>query len=82
MLAEKVNNEVVTIKTAFEAAGMYKAGELDDAGLKMYEDYCAPYCGSCQGLYTANTMQILTETLGLSLPYCSTSPCGSSRKLR
>ncbi|MCX8172108.1 MAG: dihydroxy-acid dehydratase, partial [Archaeoglobaceae archaeon] len=47
-----------------------------------YEDFCAPYCGSCQGLYTANTMQILTETLGLSLPYCSTSPCASSRKLR
>ncbi|RLI79474.1 dihydroxy-acid dehydratase [Archaeoglobales archaeon] len=82
MLAEKVNNQVVTIKTAFEAAGMYKAGELDDIGLKLYEDYCAPYCGSCQGLYTANTMQILTETLGLSMPYCSTSPCGSSRKLR
>ncbi len=82
MLAEKVKDQVVTIKTAFEAAGMYKAGELDDAGLKLYEDYCAPYCGSCQGLYTANTMQILTETLGLSLPYCSTSPCGSSRKLR
>ena len=82
MLAEKVNDQVVTIKTAFEAAGMYKAGELDDVGLKLYEDYCAPYCGSCQGLYTANTMQILTETLGLSMPYCSTSPCGSSRKLR
>ncbi len=82
MLAEKVKDQVVTIKTAFEAAGMYKAGELDDAGLKLYEDYCAPYCGSCQGLYTANTMQILTETLGLSMPYCSTSPCGSSRKLR
>ncbi|MEM0350360.1 MAG: dihydroxy-acid dehydratase, partial [Archaeoglobaceae archaeon] len=48
----------------------------------LYEDFCAPYCGSCQGLYTANTMQILTETLGLSLPYCSTSPCASSRKLR
>ncbi|RLI75954.1 dihydroxy-acid dehydratase [Archaeoglobales archaeon] len=82
MLAEKVNNQVVTIKTAFEAAGMYKAGALDDVGLKLYEDYCAPYCGSCQGLYTANTMQILTETLGLSMPYCSTSPCCSSKKLR
>jgi dihydroxy-acid dehydratase len=72
----------VSIKDAFEAAGMYKAGKLDDAGLKLYEDYCAPYCGSCQGLYTANSMQLLTETLGLSLPYCSTSPCPSSRKLR
>ncbi len=82
MLAEKVNGKTVTIKTAFEAAGEFKAGKIDEKELKLYEDFCAPYCGSCQGLYTANTMQLLTETLGLSLPYCSTSPCGSSRKLR
>ena len=82
MIYEKVGGEKVSIKDAFEAAGMYKSGKLDDAGLKLYEDYCAPSCGSCQGLYTANSMQLLTETLGLSLPYCSTSPCASSRKLR
>jgi len=82
MLAEKIDGKNITIKTAFEAAGMYKAGKISEAELKIYEDYCAAYCGSCQGLYTANTMQILTETLGLSAPYCSTSPCGSSRKLR
>ncbi|MEM0203790.1 MAG: dihydroxy-acid dehydratase [Archaeoglobaceae archaeon] len=82
MLSEKVKGEKVSIKDAFEAAGLYKAGKLSDEELKLYEDFCAPYCGSCQGLYTANTMQILTETLGLSLPYCSTSPCASSRKLR
>ncbi|RUM33859.1 MAG: dihydroxy-acid dehydratase [Archaeoglobus sp.] len=82
MLAERVGNRVVTIKTAFEAAGEYKANKISKQELKLYEDYCAAYCGSCQGLYTANSMQLLTETLGLSLPYCSTSPCGSSRKLR
>jgi dihydroxy-acid dehydratase len=82
MLAERIGEQYVTIKTAFEAAGMYKAGKLDERGLKLYEDFCAAYCGSCQGLYTANTMQILAETLGLTLPYCSTSPCGSARKLR
>ncbi len=82
MLAERIGDRVVTIKTAFEAAGEYKAGKIDEKELKLYEDYCAAYCGSCQGLYTANTMQLLTETLGLSLPYCATSPCGSSRKLR
>ncbi len=82
MLAERVGDKVVTIKTAFEAAGLYKAGKIDEKTLKLYEDFCAPYCGSCQGLYTANTMQILTEALGLCLPYCSTSPCASSRKLR
>lgn len=82
MLSEKVKGEKVSIKDAFEAAGLYKAGKLSSEELKLYEDFCAPYCGSCQGLYTANTMQILTETLGLSLPYCSTSPCASARKLR
>jgi len=82
MLAERVGDKTVTIKTAFEAAGLYKSGKIDDKTLKLYEDFCAAYCGSCQGLYTANTMQILTEALGLCLPYCSTSPCASSRKLR
>ncbi len=82
MLAERVGDKVVTIKTAFEAAGLYKSGKIDEKTLKLYEDFCAPYCGSCQGLYTANTMQILTEALGLCLPYCSTSPSCSSRKLR
>jgi dihydroxy-acid dehydratase len=82
MPAEKIGGKNVTIKTAFEAAGMFKAGKIDENRLRLYEDYCAAYCGSCQGLYTANTMQILTETMGLSAPYCSTSPCGSSRKLR
>ncbi|RLE47192.1 MAG: dihydroxy-acid dehydratase [Candidatus Methanomethylicota archaeon] len=82
MIPEKIFGEKVSIKDAFEAAGLYKSGKLNDEGLKLYEDFCAPYCGSCQGLFTANTMQILTETLGLSLPYCSTSPAASSRKLR
>jgi len=82
MIPERIGDRNVTISTAFEAAGMFKAGKLSEAELKLYEDFCAPYCGSCQGLYTANTMQIMTETLGLSLPYCGTSPCGSSRKFR
>ncbi|MEM2726702.1 MAG: dihydroxy-acid dehydratase [Archaeoglobaceae archaeon] len=82
MLSERVKGEKVSIKDAFEAAGLYKSGKINESELRLYEDFCAPYCGSCQGLYTANTMQILTETLGLSLPYCSTSPCASSRKLR
>ncbi|MEM4496595.1 MAG: dihydroxy-acid dehydratase [Archaeoglobaceae archaeon] len=82
MIPEKVNEQRVSIMDAFEAAGRFKAGKINEFELKLYEDFCAPYCGSCQGLFTANTMQILTETLGLSLPYASTSPCASSRKLR
>jgi dihydroxy-acid dehydratase len=82
MIPERIGERNVTISTAFEAAGMFKSGKISDDELKLYEDFCAPYCGSCQGLYTANTMQIMAETLGMSLPYCATSPCGSSRKLR
>ncbi len=82
MIPERIGDRNVTISTAFEAAGMYKSGKISENELKLYEDFCAPYCGSCQGLYTANTMQIMTETLGMSLPYCGTSPCSSSRKLR
>ncbi|MCS7122328.1 MAG: dihydroxy-acid dehydratase [Archaeoglobaceae archaeon] len=82
MIPEKVFGVKVSIKDAFEAAGMFKAGKIGEKELKLYEDFCAPYCGSCQGLFTANTMQILCEVLGLSLPYCSTSPCASSRKIR
>ncbi len=82
MLAENVFGKPATIKTAFESAGLYKSGKIDERTYKIYEDFSACYFGSCQGLYTANTMQILTEVLGLCLPYCSTSPAVSSRKLR
>lgn len=82
MIAENVFGKPATIKTAFEAGGLYKSGKIDERTYKMYEDFSACYFGSCQGLYTANSMQILTEVLGLCLPYCSTSPAVSSRKLR
>jgi len=82
MLAENIGGKPATIKTAFESAGLYKVGKIDEKTYKLYEDFSACYFGSCQGLYTANTMQILTEVLGLCLPYCSTSPSVSSRKLR
>lgn len=82
MIPEKIFGQKVSIKDAFEASGMFKSGKIGEKELKIYEDFCAPYCGSCQGLFTANTMQILCEVMGLSLPYCSTSPCPSSRKMR
>ncbi len=82
MIAERIKNRPATIKTAFEAMGLYKAKKIEEKELKLYEDFCACYFGSCQGLYTANTMQIITEVLGLCLPYCSTSPAVSSRKFR
>ncbi len=52
----------------FEGVGQYQAGELDDAGLKALEDSCCPGCGSCSGMFTANSMNCLLEAIGLALP--------------
>ena len=82
MMPERYKGDTLTLSMAFEAVARYKSGELSEDELKFYENLCAPSCGSCQGLYTANTMACLTEVLGMSLPYCATSPCGSSEKLR
>lgn len=51
-----------------EAVGQYSIGKLTDEQLKEYEDHACPGCGSCAGMYTANSMNCLTETLGLALP--------------
>ena len=60
----------------------YKAGVIDDKELKVCEDNACPGMGSCQGLFTANTMAILTETLGMSLPRCGTALAVSALKRR
>jgi dihydroxy-acid dehydratase len=70
------------VKDTFEAVGRYRAGQIDDAELEALEIEACPGCGSCQGLYTANTMQCLTEALGMSLPGCATALAGMARKQR
>jgi dihydroxy-acid dehydratase len=60
----------------------YKAGVIDAKELQACEDAACPGMGSCQGLFTANTMAILTETLGMSLPRCGTAPAVSAMKRR
>ncbi|MEM1580529.1 MAG: dihydroxy-acid dehydratase [Nitrososphaerota archaeon] len=64
----------------FEAVGKYSAGELSLEELKQVEKYACPGAGSCAGLYTANTMAILIEALGLMLPGASTIPAEDSRR--
>ncbi len=68
------------VSGTFEAVGRYKKGEISDEDLAGYEANACPGAGSCQGLYTANTMACITETLGLSLPYCATALAVSSKK--
>jgi len=66
----------------FEAVGAYKAGKLDEAGLAEYEESACPTCGSCSGMYTANSMNCLTEALGMGLAGNGTLPGVYSARLR
>lgn len=70
------------VTDTFEAMAQYKAGVIDEKELLVCEDNACPTAGSCQGLFTANTMAILTETLGMSLVRCGTSLAVSSLKRR
>jgi dihydroxy-acid dehydratase len=63
------DGEVVDLISVFEGVGAYKAGKIDEAHLKMLEDHGCPTCGSCSGLFTANSMNCLMEVLGLALPF-------------
>lgn len=66
----------------FEAVGAYKAGRLDEAGVEDYENNACPTCGSCSGMYTANSMNCLTEAIGMGLRGNGTIPAVWSARLR
>lgn len=63
------DGEAIDLISAFEAVGAYQQGKIDRARLKMIEDFACPSCGSCSGMFTANSMNCLMEVLGLALPY-------------
>ena len=66
----------------FEAVGSYYAGKLDEAGVEEYERNACPTCGSCSGMYTANSMNCLTEAIGMALKGNGTIPAVYSARLR
>lgn len=70
------------VRDTFEAVGRHKAGEIDDEELTNLELRACPGPGSCQGLYTANTMACATEAMGMSLPGCAATPIVEAAKLR
>ena len=70
------------IKGSFEAVGKFRSGVIDKKRLLELEEESCPTAGSCQGMYTANTMACLTEVMGMSLPFCATSAAVSSKKRR
>ena len=66
----------------FEAVGAYKAGTLDECGVRDYEENACPSCGSCSGMYTANSMNCLTEAIGMALSGNGTIPAPLSARIR
>ncbi len=82
MLAGHLDGRTVDLNSVFEAVGRHQAGALDDAGLKALECSACPTCGSCSGLFTANSMNCLAEVVGLALPGNGTIPAPYSERLR
>ena len=83
MLAGTMNDGRRTcLSHMFEAVGAYYAGKLDEEGLEEYENNACPTCGSCSGMYTANSMNCLTEAIGMGLRGNGTIPAVWSARLR
>ena len=83
MVDGKCENQTLTlIRGTFEAVGQVKAGKMTEEQLEKYELNSCPGVGSCQGLYTANTMACLTEVMGMSLPGCASAAAVSAKKRR
>ncbi|UCH70131.1 MAG: dihydroxy-acid dehydratase [Candidatus Bathyarchaeota archaeon] len=82
MLAGVLDDKKVSFASISEAVGKVVAGEMSQEELKRLEDAACPGCGSCSGMFTANTMACITETLGMSLPGCATALAASASKLR
>jgi dihydroxy-acid dehydratase len=82
MLAGRHRGEAIDVKTMFEAAGAVRAGKLAEGDLCELELAACPGCGSCAGLFTANTMNCLAEALGMALPGNGTIPAVSAARLR
>jgi dihydroxy-acid dehydratase len=74
MLAGKYNDKVIDLSYMFEAVGAVNAGKMDAAELELVEERACPTCGSCSGMYTANSMNCLTEAIGMGLPGNGTIP--------
>ncbi len=82
MLAGKMDGRDVDLITVFEGVGALKTGRLDESELKRLEDCACPGCGSCSGMFTANSMNCLCEALGLALPGNGTIPAVHAARIR
>ena len=82
MLAGHVQGKKRSLSSMFEAVGSYAAGTMTEDDVREYEEKVCPTCGSCSGMYTANSMNCLTEVLGMGLKGNGTIPAVYSERLR
>lgn len=82
MLAGRYRGKEIDLISVFEAVGAVEAGKMDEKELSAIEDYACPGCGSCAGMFTANTMNCLTEALGMALPGNGTIPAVYAQRVR
>ena len=81
MLAGRVNGKKTSLSSMFEAVGAFSAGKIDEKQLTVCEEGTCPTCGSCSGMYTANSMNCLTEVLGMGLRGNGTIPAVYSQRI-
>jgi dihydroxy-acid dehydratase len=82
MLAGRFRGGFADLNTCFEAAGGYSAGKYNDEDIRILEEEACPTCGSCAGMFTANSMNCLSEAIGIALPGNGTIPAVFSKRLR
>ena len=82
MLAGHVHGKKTSLSSMFEAVGSYSAGKIDEEEVRYYENHACPTCGSCSGMYTANSMNCLTEVLGMGLRGNGTIPAVYSERIK
>lgn len=82
MLAGRVHGHKTSLSSMFEAVGAYTAGNMTEEDVREYEQHACPTCGSCSGMYTANSMNCLTEVLGMGLKGNGTIPAVYSERLK
>ncbi|MBR2187283.1 MAG: dihydroxy-acid dehydratase [Lachnospiraceae bacterium] len=82
MLAGRVHGKKRSLSSMFEAVGEKAAGKIDEAELNYFDEHVCPTCGSCSGMYTANSMNCLTEAIGMGLKGNGTVPAVYSERIR
>ena len=82
MLAGRVHGQKTSLSSMFEAVGAYAAGKMSEEEVEEFENNACPTCGSCSGMYTANSMNCLTEVLGMGLPGNGSIPAVYSERIK